>query len=178
MKKYKLHYVCFDCRKSFKQPLIEDIIIQNGDMPSYKEAYSKYDSIKSKNFRERNPELIERFERQYRNKKYKCPDCGKEMKNVGHDLKAPKREKIKEWEILRGMYRVGHQFHSCGCYGPGLIPKSRKEYLVYLQKAHSRYRNMLEKRGNNLTGNELGEYLQYWKERLALINSELIENQH
>lgn len=169
-KRYKLHYVCFDCRKTFKQPLIEDMVMQNGDWHAYQLAYPVSKSEKSEKFRNENPELIRRFEEQYRNKKQKCPDCGAEMYNVGRDFKSPKKDKIREWEIVRGMYKIGHTFESCGCHGPGYIPQKKADYIQYLENVKSAYENALSDRSMDYTAaSELTEYLDYWNARLLLV---------
>lgn len=172
-KTYKHHYVCFDCRKTFKQPVLEDIIMQNKDWESYKQAYLNYDSEKSKKFRTDNPKLIDRFEEQYRKKEYKCPDCGSEMSNIGLDFKAPKKDKIKEWEIVRSMYKLGNTFHTCGCDGPGYIPKKSIDYLNYLLKVKVEYERRLSERNKELTESKLDDYLNYWNSKLNSIISEI-----
>lgn len=172
-KTYKPHYVCFDCRKTFKQPIIEDTIIQNQDWDSYKQAYLNWCAEKSTKFRADNPELIKRFEKQYQNKKYKCPDCSAEMNNIGLDFKAPKKDKIKEWEIVRSMYTLGNTFHSCGCCGPGYIPRNSADYLNYLEQSKSGYEARLNERDKECSESELKEYLNYWNAKLKLITSEI-----
>lgn len=172
-KTYKAHYVCFDCRKTFKQPVLEDMVIENGDWDSYKQAYVNYSSEKSRKFRIANPKLINRFEQQYRNKKYKCPDCSSEMNNIGFDFKSPKKDKIKEWEIVRGMYRLGNTFHTCGCDGPGYIPQNSIEYLNYLEQIKSWYKRRLNHRDKDFTESELNEYLNYWNSKLKSITIEI-----
>ncbi len=172
-KTYKHHYVCFDCRKTFKQPILEDIIIQNGDWNSYKQAFLNYNSEKSIKFRTDNPKLIAQFEKQYRNKKYKCPDCNSEMNNIGLDFKAPKMNKIKEWEIIRSMYKLGNTFHTCGCDGPGYIPQNTIDYLNYLEEVKAAYQKRLNQRDKKFSKSELTEYLNYWNSKLSAITSEI-----
>ena len=122
---YKPHYVCFDCRKTFKQALLEDMIIQNGDWDRYQQLYIhphqswnfKYSSKEEIQAQEK--DWLAYFEERYFNKKSRCPHCGNAMYPIGLDFKAPKKEKIKEWEMVRGMYTLGNTFHTCGCEGPG-----------------------------------------------------------
>ena len=144
-KTYKPHYICFTCRKSFKQSTIEDNIIQNGDWDMYRRAYLYYNNNRSKQFRKDNPELIKRFETQYRNKEYKCPECGSKMNNIGLDFKAPRKNKIKEWEIIKSMYTLGNSFHSCGCDGPGYIPKTKQDYRDHLNTMELEFKKRLSK---------------------------------
>lgn len=172
-KTYKPHYVCFDCRKTFKQSILEDIVIQNGDWNSYIQAYLNYDSEKSTKFRTDNPKLINRLEKQYRNKKYKCPDCSSEMNNIGLDFKAPKKDKIKEWGIVKSMHTLGKTFHTCGCDGPGYIPQNSVDYLNYLERIKSEYEKRLNEREKEFSESEIIEYLNYWNAKLKSITREI-----
>lgn len=172
-KKYKPHYVYFECRKTFKQPIFEDNVIQNGDWDLYKQAYLNYDSEKAKRFRKENTNLIIQFEQQYHNKKYKCPDCSTEMNNIGFDFKAPKKDKVKEWEIIQSMYKLGNTFHTCGCDGPGYIPQKSVDFLNYLSKIKSGYQNKLIERDKEFSESELTDYLNYWNSKIQLITDEI-----
>lgn len=175
---YKPHYVCFDCRKTFKRPVLSDIIMSNGDWDAYRKAYTRFRSAEAVRFRNENPKLIDRFEKQYRNKTYKCPDCGLEMSNIGLDFKAPKKDKINEWKIVRSMYKLGNTFHTCGCNGPGYIPQNSKEYLIHLKKVREEYRQRLTDRNHGYTEPELTAYINYWDSKLQLINLEIAEYFH
>ena len=174
---YKPHYVCFDCRKTFKRRLIEDIIMHNGDWEAYKSAYLNRDAKRSENFRENNPKLIERFEKQYRNNIAVCPECNIEMYNIGKDFKAPKKHKIREWEIVRSMYKLGKTFHTCGCDGLGYIPQKSSDYLNYLLRIKSGYQQKLRERNKDFSESELKEYLDYWTMKLEAVSSEIIKIQ-
>lgn len=170
---YKSHYVCFDCRKTFKQPVVEDIVIRNGDWDLYKQAYLNYDSNKSKKFRSENPEIVDRFDKEYRNKQYKCPECSSDMNDIGLDFKAPKKNKVKEWEIIRGVYKIGRTFHTCGCDGPGYIPQNPNDYVIYLNKIKLEYQAKLSSRNQEFSESELSEYLNYWTSKIRLIQNEI-----
>lgn len=172
-KNYKPHYVCFDCRKTFKQPILEEIVIQNGDWEAYKRAFLNYNSDKSKQFRNNNPELISKFDKKYRNKKYPCPNCGSEMNNIGLDFKAPKNNKIKEWRIAKSLYKIGNTFHTCGCDGPGYIPRNLTDHLNNMYKISAVYQKKLNQRNIDFSPSELKEYLFYWKSKLDLISAEI-----
>lgn len=169
---YKPHYVCFDCRKVFKQPTVEDMIVQNGDWDSYREAFLNKNEEKSKTFWVKNPKLIERFQKKYREKEYKCPQCREEMFNIGLDFKAPKKDKVKEWEIIRSMYRLGRTFHSCGCDGPGYIPENHDDYLKLLNEIQSSYKVRLADRSIKRSELELSQYIDYWNMKLASVERE------
>lgn len=170
---YKPHYVCFNCRKTFKQPILEEIVIQNGDWDAFKRTYLNYNSEKARNFRKDNPSVVARLEKLYKNKKYICPDCGGEMNNIGLDFKAPKKHKVKEWEIVKSMYQLGNTFHSCGCEGPGYIPKNKIDYLLYLDTIKIGYEEKLNQRSKDFSASELQDYLEYWKSKLDSINFEI-----
>lgn len=172
-KTYKPHFVCFDCRKTFKQPVVEDMVMQNGEWDLYKQAYLNYNSESSTRFRNENPDLIKYFEERYRNKKYLCPDCGSIMNNIGLDFKAPKKDRKKEWEIIRSLYSLGNTFHTCGCDGPGYIPKNQKDYLIYLEEIRSGYQERLSTRDEDNSDKSLTEYIDYWSSKLNAISREI-----
>ncbi|WP_196890135.1 hypothetical protein [Aureivirga sp. CE67] len=173
LKKYKPHYVCFDCRKTFKQTIIEDIIVRNGDWDFYWLLNYSRNKPKVEKFKKNHPEILERFEKEYENKIYKCPDCAKEMHSIGMDFKAPKKDKIKEWEIVKSMYKLGNTFHTCGCSGPGYIPHNPKDYLIYLENRKVEYETNLHERSEDLSTEEKNKYISYWKTKLDLLNSEI-----
>jgi len=107
---YKEHYACFDCRKTFKRRLMQDI---------------DRNKINSCN----NPD----------DKVAKCPQCSKPMANMGKDFEAPKMKDTKAWQHLRKLYKVGITFHSCGCCGPGWVPSNDEELVMHLTKIKESY---------------------------------------
>jgi len=117
MMKYKEHYACFSCRKTFKRKLLCDI----------KNGYNQKEEAA------------------------KCPECSQLMANMGKDFEAPKKREVKAWTHLQQLYRVGITFHSCGCSGPGYIPKSKEELLLHLHKIKIHYEKQLS----------------YWRQRIA-----------
>ncbi len=106
---YKPHYACFKCRKTFKRRLIIDI--------ARDEAYSK----------------------DWQDSPAKCPECGNLMANMGLDFESPKKNDKKAWQHVENLYETGISFHSCGCTGPGYIPKDKEALLVLLKKLHKDY---------------------------------------
>jgi hypothetical protein len=62
-----------------------------------------------------------------------CPQCGQLMVNMGHDFEAPKKDDLKEWAHMKELYSVGITFHSCGCTGPGYIPKDKESLTAYFR---------------------------------------------
>ena len=172
MKIYKTHYVCFDCRKGFKQSPIEDLIIAGGDWQKYEKAFLNSPD-KTKRFQNENPEIVSYLEEKYLNRICKCPDCGREMKNVGFDLRTPKKDKIEEWEILQSMSMLGKLFYSCGCSAYGLVPKDRNQYKQYLLDSKKYFQQRIVQRNEKVSVNSLKEYLEYWNAKISSVDDEL-----
>lgn len=108
MVKYKPHYACFSCRKTFKRMLMHDI---NRDDKRTRDA--------------------------------KCPDCAGTVADMGKDFKAPKRTDTKAWSHLESLYSAGITFHSCGCSGPGYIPRNREDLVAHLASMLAEYQKHL-----------------------------------
>ena len=104
MAKYKPHYACFNCRKTFKRKLMWDIKRDNKDVTEAK-----------------------------------CPQCVDLMANMGLDFESPKKDNIKEWNHIKELYSVGITFHSCGCSGPGYIPKDKDRLIAYFNEIKNDY---------------------------------------
>lgn len=69
----------------------------------------------------------------------KCPECGNLLADMGLDFKSPPKDNIKAWKYVSELYEFGITFHSCGCSGPGYIPKDRETLLSHLKDTHQRY---------------------------------------
>ncbi|RMG74827.1 MAG: hypothetical protein D6722_01930 [Bacteroidetes bacterium] len=69
----------------------------------------------------------------------RCPDCGQPMADMGLDFEAPKRSDRKAWAHLASLYASGITFHSCGCSGPGFIPRDQAEHVAFLQEKLVQY---------------------------------------
>ncbi|MBK5721038.1 hypothetical protein JGH11_09170 [Dysgonomonas sp. Marseille-P4677] len=69
----------------------------------------------------------------------KCPQCEGLMADMGLDFKAPRTDDIKEWSHLKDLHSVGITFHSCGCSGPGYIPKNKEQILSQLENTKRNY---------------------------------------
>lgn len=172
-KKYKTHFVCFDCRKTFKKLPVEYLAVQNGDWKDYQKAFWSYSSDKSTKYRKENPERVNYLIEKYRNRKEKCPQCGSAMVDLGLDFKAPRKEKVQEWEIVRGLYKSGKSFHSCGCNGIGFIPKKKDEYRNYLLTRRENYQARIDNRDALAQKEQLSEYLSRFDELIKMIDQEL-----
>ncbi len=105
---YKPHYACFNCCKTFKRRLMQDIKHNNKDVIAAK-----------------------------------CPQCGELTANMGLDFESPKKDNIKAWHHLKALYAVGITFHSCGCNGPGYIPKDKERIMAYLEQILNNYHKQL-----------------------------------
>jgi hypothetical protein len=73
----------------------------------------------------------------------KCPQCGELMANMGLDFEAPKKNNVKAWKHIEDLYVVGITFHSCGCTGPGYIPKNKEMLVEYFNGIISNYHQQL-----------------------------------
>lgn len=165
---YKPHYVCFECRKSFKQPPIEDYLAVRGRGHAYKRLWFS----DKRSLKDRESELgcrLADLEEEYRNATHKCPECGKSMIDMGLDLKAPKQSDVKAWKILQNMYHLGHAFHTCGCNGPGWVPKSTNDYREYLSRQRSHYEGSLR---YARTSTNDPDTIKYWASRIDAIDRE------
>ncbi|WP_026315534.1 hypothetical protein [Riemerella columbina] len=74
----------------------------------------------------------------------KCPQCGGLMADMGLDFESPKMNDAKAWEHLRDLYSVGITFHSCGCSGPGYIPRDKEALIRYFECIKADYLSNLE----------------------------------
>jgi len=79
----------------------------------------------------------------------KCPQCAALMANMGKDFEAPKQKDNKAWQHIKNLYEVGITFHSCGCTGPGYIPRDKDALLDYFEKIKADY----------------GKELVFWRQR-------------
>ncbi|MCL9806575.1 hypothetical protein NAT51_13650 [Flavobacterium amniphilum] len=97
----------------------------------------------------------------------KCPQCSTLMANMGKDFAAPKKDNIKQWELLKSIYSVGINFHSCGCSGPGYIPNSKESLIAHFNEilneyhGHLKYWQLKKEPGNNTEKEK-----QYWLEKI------------
>ncbi|MEX0313788.1 MAG: hypothetical protein AB3N18_06390 [Allomuricauda sp.] len=69
----------------------------------------------------------------------KCPECGNLMANMGLDFESPKKSDSKAWSHMQNLYESGITYHSCGCSGPGYIPKDKEKIVAFLNERKSEY---------------------------------------
>lgn len=107
-------------------------------MTTYKPHYACFNCCKT--FKRRLLSDIERGSHQHHEAAIaKCPQCGGLMADMGLDFESPKRNDTKTWQHIRNLYTAGITFHSCGCSGPGYIPKDHEALLAYLEQVKNRY---------------------------------------
>jgi hypothetical protein len=142
-KNYKLTYGCFKCRVGFKRPNLYDV------QPEVFEAKSK----KAKHLELPNEA-----------KKFRCPNCGGPMANLGRDLRLPPKTKDEQWQCIKYLYDNKYNIYSCGCNGIGFVPHKMEDAvqlvkdnmaiqkLLVKQQVQEAKKNELEKRRKKNTG--------------------------
>ncbi|WP_158963575.1 hypothetical protein [Myroides fluvii] len=73
----------------------------------------------------------------------KCPQCGNLMADMGKDFEAPKKGDDKAWKHIKDLYQVGFIWYSCGCVGPGYIPRDYEALLLYFTTLKTSYEKEL-----------------------------------
>ncbi len=68
----------------------------------------------------------------------KCPNCGKLMRNLGLDFKAPSQKDREQWQKVELLWRNGIIFSSCGCNGPGPRPQRLREVEPFLAEMQAK----------------------------------------
>ncbi|MGB1250302.1 MAG: hypothetical protein ACPG8W_06695 [Candidatus Promineifilaceae bacterium] len=178
---YKPHFACFNCRKVFKRTSLGDYLNQHSslyklysELNPYKQAYVKAPE-KLRAMQEKYQCTQAEIQAQYRVTVGKCSQCGSQMADLGLDFKAPRSADIRAWNAIENTYRLGHQFHTCGCDGPGFIPVNPTEYRAYLRKHLTTYQktySTLDKRFPDNREAKL-EAKAYWAERISKIQVEI-----
>ncbi len=173
---YKSHFACFACRKAFKQPAIEEWLAVRGQDFAYRELVNLWShrAALARREAELGIRLVD-LQAEYRDTAHRCPVCGEPMVDMGLDFKAPRQSDAKAWRILHGMFRVGHMFHTCGCDGPGYVPRSSSQYRAYLEERRRSYLEQLTRIQNSdeLSAEAKREAGDYWSERISRVDLEL-----
>ena len=179
-KTYKSHLVCFTCHKAFKQIAFEDLFLKVSKTLLYKEFGSRGKDIfwAWHLFSDKEKSIINKMQDEYakeiNQKRFKCPECGQLMADLGLDFKAPRKTAIKQWKIIEGMYTIGHSWHTCGCNGPGFIPKEKYQYIEYLKNHLAGFNEQLHSSQNvNVDDKEKNNNIKYWANRVELVQKEL-----
>lgn len=122
----------------------------------------------------------------------KCPQCGELMANMGLDFESPKKSDIKAWNHLRDLYSVGITFHSCGCSGPGYIPKDKSALIEHFEELLQGFQANLkfwQRENGAKSKEEVAERFTrmpimpktddgaklYWIDKIADVNSKLVQ---
>ena len=134
---YKDAYACFTCRKGFKRRLDKDLLSAK-ESRMLKEARSKALIWK----KEVTSEETEAYPT------VKCPECGKDMVNLGKDLRFPKKERIEQWEAIEYLANQHFSFFTCGCSGIGIIPQNlaQAQQLIKQRSQPTEAGKILEKK--------------------------------
>lgn len=174
-KSYKPHFVCFECRKQFKRPPLEDVLVQQGRLHVLEHLRRASVSATKQARAERSVgTTIARLRREHRELVSRCPQCGAVMADLGLDFKPPRVSAIRSWARLRSMYELGHAWHTCGCNGPGFIPTDATAYAEYLAtraRVFAARMRRAERRSGVDTATRAAE-ARYWSELLAQVQNE------
>lgn len=177
-KTYKSHYVCFKCRKSFKQVDSHDIIRRIEKEKTYHEPNGKSVRRVGYLFTKTETEELQKIVSEIENRTIKCPECSNVMADLGKDFKAPKKTAVKEWKIIESLFKTGKCFHTCGCDGIGYIPKNPNDYEMYLKNILQSYQESLISCQNKPIEEfpDKNEEINYWSEKIQKIKSEISDN--
>ena len=164
---YKRHFACFACRKAFKQPPIEDYLSVQGRGHIYQQLAAVWSNASELTRLEEELGLrLEDLRADFHAAQHKCPECGGLMADLGLDFKPPKQTDVRAWKAIAGMYRVGHEWWTCGCNGPGWVPQSPSEFKKYLVNRKAHYENQLRHSKD-------GESIGFWGTQVQAIEREL-----
>lgn len=178
-KTYKSHFVCFRCRKSFKQTHSSDIL----ERVRKDKYFNKIRGVNIRNvsriFIKKEHDQLEKVISEIENREIKCPECSSLMADLGLDFKAPKKSAAKEWKIVESLYRIGKVFHSCGCEGPGYIPQNLKDYEEYLMDRLEMYKNYQSVYQNSSEEDfpDKMERVIYWSQKVIRLQDEILRHE-
>lgn len=165
-----VRFACFECRKAFKKTGFASYVAQNKERGRIVEAARPWSTKSQKHVPPEAAELRQKLVDEYQRTVGVCPECAGQMIGIGYDVRPPKKRDTKAWKALHGAYRMGHQFSTCGCVGPGFIPSTPVEYRRYLKERLAQY----ELEFDRLRGAGKDEAAAtYWRERVELVRSEL-----
>ena len=99
MTRYKRHFICFECRKNFKQPNEKDIAEKNGDYSLLMNAFYYF-----KKKKEISKSTIDYLNTTYFENKILCPQCRKQMVEVPMSFETPPKRELKKWKSLKSFY--------------------------------------------------------------------------
>lgn len=175
-KKYKRHFVCFECRKQFKRPPLEDVLADQGTLDTYLRLLKASSNARRARIEQAVGTTREAMERDYRELVFKCPQCSSAMADLGLDFKPPRSSAAHAWERLKAVYRIGVAWHTCGCNGPGYIPINQTDHAAYLRERLATFTDRM-KSAMVEPGREPAERqdrVRYWSDRVEKVQAELV----
>ena len=185
---YKPHYLCFNCRKQFKQSILSEKMGDDYDRFQRMDKITKgtYQLPKYHVKYKRDQVFVlteqEQIDYEILKKRYfspiVCPQCRQPMYETGKDTKAPKMSDKDAWKALENTHKLGYTFHSCGCSGPGFIPSDKADYEEFLEQLLTQYENNYQKAIKVKRTGKWDETLSnddkiYWAERVDKIKEAL-----
>jgi len=161
-KRYKRHFLCFQCRKNFKKPNEKDLAEANGELSILLNAfyYSKPKKKVSK-------ELVQYLKEKYFNTKEKCPECALEMVEVPMSYETPTKKNINEWRNLK-------IFYNAEGFVKQHLPVKKKEFIEYLEETLSWHIKMVQNVENHRSRKEsVGDARTRIRQNIETIRGEL-----
>ena len=77
------------------------------------------------------------FKRKLGREAYACPQCGKDMCEMGRQFKAPKLDDVKQWQKVEALVQGGITFHSQRLYSLRNMPKVLREVAPFIRRVRS-----------------------------------------
>jgi hypothetical protein len=178
-KKYKPHFVCFECRKQFKRPRLEDVLAEKGTLDTYLRLLRARSRSRSAKVEQESEATLESMAREYRALVSRCPQCAREMADLGLDFKPPRSSATRAWERLRALYRMGDRaWYTCGCNGPGYIPINQTDHAAYLRERLATYTDRMNSVMPEpaLEAAYRQKQVRYWADLVEKVKAELAES--
>lgn len=163
-KTYKSHYVCFACRKQFKQTPLQDLLAQRGQLAAFKRL---------------KPEARVAVHDKHRERPVTCPECGALMADLGLDFRPPRASATRAWKRLQALHTIGQAWQTCGCNGPGYIPIDQAGYTQYLRARLRSYRGQLahaERPSTAKSPAERAKAARHWAKLAERVEAELVQS--
>lgn len=130
--RYKLHYICFVCRKNFKQPNPKDVAERKGELSLLLNGFYL---LKPK--KEIPADIVAYLQYEYFDKKVICPECGTGMLKVPMSFETPPKKNIKEWKILKSFYEAQG-------FVTNALPDNKKMLIAVLENSLEWHIHMLQ----------------------------------
>lgn len=162
VKRYKRHYLCFKCRKNFKQPNEKDLAQKEGELSLLLNAFyfSKSKKKISKN-------LVTYLNEKYFTQAVNCPECRTEMIEVPMSFETPAKKHVKKWEIIESHYKAEGFVHN-------RLPSKLKDYIKLLEDGYQWHIHMLQNAQNHKAYNEsTTEARERLRENITALENEL-----